>query len=246
MVYQSLSSEFSLCLSQLFISLFQTISFEFYREVKKVTEEDNLYKIPEHIKVSTVVDLTSYALNNITYILSNFRCVQVENIQATKDAVKAEDNGIVPAWSTQLAEVALPISFKMRNIEATERIATKAGENMGQRPGGGSNIASMYRFNTQERAAKLHPSMTGFDASSAPGGAPSSSADGNKGGQKRPMKSSDDYALEQYKKVSTCFHLKHFLVIFCCIAFYPFTIYCIYLILYKKILLIFISAASKS
>ena len=92
----------------------------------------------------------------------------------------------MPAWSTQLAEVALPISYKLKNIEATERIASQAGESVAS---GSSNIAAMYRFNTQERAPKVHPSMAGFDASD------------NNAAQKRPLKSSDDYALEQYKKV---------------------------------------------
>jgi len=80
----------------------------------------------------------------------------------------------------------LPISYKLKNIEATERIASQAGESVAS---GSANIASMYRFNTQERAPKVHPSMAGFDAS------------GNNATQKRPLKSSDDYALEQYKKV---------------------------------------------
>lgn len=113
----------------------------------------------------------------------------MENKTATKAALKADESGIVPAWSTQLAEVALPISFKMKNIEATERIATQAGDNVPGAGSSGANIASMYRFNTQERAAKLHPSMVEFDSSQ------------NNAGQKRPQKSSDDYALEQYKKV---------------------------------------------
>lgn len=120
----------------------------------------------------------------------------MENKTATTAALKADESGIVPAWSTQLAEVALPISFKLKNIEATERIATQAGDNVpGAGPSGGANIASMYRFNTQERAAKLHPSMAEFDSSQ------------NNAGQKRPQKSSDDYALEQYKKVHLLFVL---------------------------------------
>lgn len=120
----------------------------------------------------------------------------MENIQATKAAIKADESGIVPAWSTQLAEVALPISYKLKNIEATERIASQAGEAVTS----SSNIASMYRFNTQERAPKVHPSMAGFDAS------------GNNAAQKRPLKSSDDYALEQYKKVIYLFVATAFFV----------------------------------
>jgi hypothetical protein len=131
----------------------------------------------------------------ITFPVYNY-ILQVASGADKKGSSSADgaDNGIVPAWSTQLAEVALPIKFKLKNIEETERAAVEDAARTGSGP---SNIAAAYRFNSYERAPKLHPAMEGFvdEAALAHVAAGEQS-------NKRPLKSSDDRALDQYKKVS--------------------------------------------
>lgn len=116
--------------------------------------------------------------------------------------VDAADNGIVPAWSTQLAEVALPIKFKLKNIEETERASAL---DAARAEAGPKSIAAGYRFNSYERAPKVHPSAEGFleeaEAGLAGPIAGVGAGAGGDVGNKRPLKSSDDRALDQYKKV---------------------------------------------
>lgn len=131
----------------------------------------------------------------------------LEGTQKSATVDDIADNGIVPAWSTQLAEVALPISFKLKNIEATERLAASTGGATHA-----NKSSTNYRFSTQERTMKVHPSMAPFATELVPEGAATGYQTKNKGtgsgaagGGKRPQQSSDDYALSQYKKVSALF-----------------------------------------
>ena len=58
-------------------------------------EEEKLYKVPDYIKV-------------------NFQN------SISKEVLADGDEGIKSSWSTGIAEVALPVSFKLKNIEQTE------------------------------------------------------------------------------------------------------------------------------
>lgn len=61
-------------------------------------EEERLYRVPDYIKVTSEQSI-------------------VPEVQGDEDL-----NGIKAAWSTGIAEVALPVSFKLKNIEETEKI----------------------------------------------------------------------------------------------------------------------------
>lgn len=87
----------------------------------------------------------------------------------------------------------------MKNIEATERAAAIAAGKINP-----VSTQVQFRFNSHERAPKLHPSMEGFiENPTGAEGIPGSSNmnDSTNNANKRPLKSSDDRALEQYKKV---------------------------------------------
>lgn len=115
----------------------------------------------------------------------------------------------MPAWSTQLAEVALPIHFKVRNIEATERAAAA---DAAKRQGNIAPIATArYRFNNNEAAPKLHPLLGDFIESYDPSVPrdPLIEQQLQQMKQEEPKhkRSADDHALEQYRKVSFTFHI---------------------------------------
>jgi hypothetical protein len=164
-----------------------------------------------------------------------------------------ESSGVQLAWSTGLAEVALPISYKLKNIEATERAAGKkssgGGSNSNSYGGGRYGQADMdagvaasvaasatapvvvpfssekgsssnFRFQAYDNTARthFHTSVPGPNDPPAPGAA-ATTAGGNGSGfnngkgnnaLKRSQLSSDDRALENYKKVICCSSSFHF------------------------------------
>mmetsp|Transcript_31959 Transcript_31959/g.46022 ORF Transcript_31959/g.46022 Transcript_31959/m.46022 type:complete len:338 (+) Transcript_31959:3-1016(+) len=63
-----------------------------------VLEQEKLYKVPDYIKVTSQQSIRKEEIND------------------------GDINGIKSAWSTGIAEVALPLSYKLRNIEETERL----------------------------------------------------------------------------------------------------------------------------
>jgi len=63
-----------------------------------VLEQEKLYKVPDYIKVTSQQSVRNEVLTD------------------------GDINGIKSAWSTGIAEVALPVSYKLRNIEETERL----------------------------------------------------------------------------------------------------------------------------
>ena len=122
-----------------------------------------------------------------------------------------------------MAEVALPISFKVRNIEATERAASKIGDSINKthsfaegHVGMAAPIVSKgtnFRFTVPDHSQKSHPSF--MDSVHQPAavqpqqgvGVGSNNNNNNNphstgAGLKRSQQSSDDYALDKYKKVS--------------------------------------------
>ena len=136
-----------------------------------------------------------------------------------------ESNGVQSAWSTCIAEVALPASFKLKNVEATNRAS--------QRPNSThrSNVemAKMpfSRFAITDQSARLHRddlvAIVGHDKSEAieqllckpvvqvhvaaidPAGEQQTSS-----GQRHKRhhgSSNDDKALQQFRKVGTAYAL---------------------------------------
>ncbi len=73
-------------------------------KAKKPKLDDELYSIPANLEVDPL---------------------HVPGVHHPASKVKMEEDGVVSSWSTGIAEVALPISYKLKNIEATEQ-ATKS------------------------------------------------------------------------------------------------------------------------
>jgi len=91
------------------------------QQAKPNSDDDNLYIIPSNIKgVASDPDMSIRDSNGS----SSQSAKVVDNTGSFGD----ESNGVKEKWSTGLAEVALPISFKMKNIEATEQAAAEVGE----------------------------------------------------------------------------------------------------------------------
>lgn len=73
-------------------------------KVKKPRLDEELYQIPANLEVDPL---------------------HIPGVHNPISKVKMEEDGVVSSWSTGIAEVALPISYKLKNIEATE-VATKS------------------------------------------------------------------------------------------------------------------------
>lgn len=66
-------------------------------------EEEKLYKVPDYIKVTSQQSIV-------------------------KDMVSEDsEHGIKASWSTGIAEVSLPVNYKLKNIEETERLLREKG-----------------------------------------------------------------------------------------------------------------------
>ena len=78
------------------------------------TDEDDLYSIPENLRVqhssSCIAALKCWMLRPARWLTVSSNAVQAQKS-------KQQD---VSSWMTGIQEVALPMDFKLRNIEETE------------------------------------------------------------------------------------------------------------------------------
>lgn len=131
---------------------------------KPKTKLDQLYMVPDDLKVVGA------------------------DLAAKK--VKLDEEGVASSWSTGIAEVQLPMSYKLQNIEATERAANNAlkySQSMHGKSGG------FHRFQINESQITMPMGAAEFNLSNNTQGNESNS-------NKRPMKSTDDLAVQRYKK----------------------------------------------
>jgi hypothetical protein len=138
-----------------------------------------------------------------------------------------DDSGGMMAWSTGIAEIALPIEFKMRNIEETDqlrrqmegerRVRHRTNEFGLPMTTSGGGTAFQRLLNPTQNRPGPHSSQTNVDsmkqkstdilaapaasASSEAGGGPSKHAFVPRtDGKPRYRQSSDDRAMDMYKK----------------------------------------------
>jgi hypothetical protein len=88
---------------------------------KILTEEDKLYLVPAEMKVKFVRICIHIAISSP---LTSWQALEGRSI--VDNSQKGDGTGL--AWTTGIAEVALPIDFKLRNIEATEAARRKQEE----------------------------------------------------------------------------------------------------------------------
>ena len=89
--------------------------------VRELTEEDKLYAIPEDLKGEDTDG--RYQINGVA---------------------KNDADGGPMAWNTGIAEVELPIEFKLKNIEETEKMKSRQMSGSGNAYGGRGG-ANKYR-----------------------------------------------------------------------------------------------------
>ena len=100
-----------------------------------------------------------------------------------------EEEGVVSSWSTGIAEIQLPSSYKAKNIAQTEEAARKAVEL--KRP---LETGGFQRFQVVDPVLQ---SMS----SAIPTDDPNQQQHNHN--KRRKLKSSDDYVLEKFKQVSS-------------------------------------------
>lgn len=110
--------------------------------------------------------------------------------------VKLDEDGVVSSWSTGIAEVQLPMSYKLKNIEATEKAANNALKYSLNLHG---KSATYQRFQISDSSQITLP----MDAAEY---SHSGSQNHDINLNKRQMKSTDDLALQRYK-VRFNFHM---------------------------------------
>lgn len=151
------------------------ILFDFREKPK--TKLDELYSVPEELKV-------------------------VGSDLAAKK-VKLDEEGVVSSWSTGIAEVQLPMSFKLQNIEATERAANNALKYSQSLYG---KSCGYQRFQISDSSQITLPMGAAEFSSTSLAEIPDSH------GYKKPMKSTDDLAVQRYKVRRNIVFIYH-----CCI-----------------------------
>ena len=105
-----------------------------------------------------------------------------------------EEDGAASSWSTGIAEVALPMSFKLKNIEDTEKLTKKAQAYQG--------LLQHHQSGTAYQRFQIDRNITtGFLPRDAPLEHALPTTDVNEH-QKRPLKSTDDLVASRFKKVS--------------------------------------------
>jgi hypothetical protein len=100
-----------------------------------------------------------------------------------------EEEGVVSSWSTGIAEIQLPSSYKSENITQTQEAARKAMEFKRPMESGG-----FQRFQIVDPALQSISSAVALDGSDH-------QAENNQN-KRRKLKSTDDYVLEKFKQVS--------------------------------------------
>lgn len=146
------------------------------KEIKPLTDEDRLYIVPDDI-----------------------RALDGKGGQE-RNADKEENSGSMLAWNTGIAEVALPIEFKMRNIEETEKAkkALEEAKKVRTVRSNAENVLAGCRFMRPELKSRVPvasatPSTYQGDASGQ---------NTSKAGVPRPPreKSNDDFVMDKFKK----------------------------------------------
>ena len=136
-----------------------------------------------------------------------------------------ESNGVQSAWSTCIAEVALPASFKLKNVEDTNTASHRT--NSTHRSNVEMAKMPFSRFAITDQSARLHRddlvAIVGHDKSEAieqllnkpvvhdrvnaidPAGEQQTSA--GQRHKRQQSSSNDDRAVQQFKKVGTAYAL---------------------------------------
>jgi hypothetical protein len=113
--------------------------------------------------------------------------LKVAGSDLTATKVKLDDEGVVSSWSTGIAEVQLPMSYKLQNIQETERAANNA---MMYNQNFHGKAVGFQRFQINDSTAIKQP------LEYIAGGLTHLQEGHN---NKRPLKSSDDAAVQRYK-----------------------------------------------
>lgn len=109
-----------------------------------------------------------------------------------KVKVGGEEDGAASSWSTGIAEVALPMKFKLKNIEETEMLTKGVSAHHGLLQHHQSGIA-YQRFQIDQ---KVNTGFLPFDA--AQHAMPTGDINAN---NKRALTSTDNIVAERFKKV---------------------------------------------
>jgi hypothetical protein len=105
--------------------------------------------------------------------------------------VKIEQEGVVSSWSTGIAEIQLPSSYKDRNALETEKAARRATDSFQSR----NNPHTFQRFHIDPATLQANSAMPSEERTE-------SSSNDNNPNKRRKLKSTDDLAVEKYKKVN--------------------------------------------
>lgn len=158
-------------------------------EKKELTEEEKLYKIPGQI---------------------NSRMEKVVNNTSASSAKGESDiNGISSSWAAGIAEVALPMNFKLKNIEETEaaaaldREARKGGKEKGTGYYQRFQVVDSNRGGGQNKGQQQQKSNANAESSTSQ--SQNNNNNPNKDGLKRSQMSHDDISFDRYKKAQQKF-----------------------------------------
>eukprot|EP01041_Mallomonas_annulata_P009261 gene9261-19222_t len=159
-------------------------------EVKPLTEEEKLYRIPDEIKA-----------------------LEGKSKSALPGYSSKEQDGTMTTWSTGLAEVQLPIDFKLKNIQDTEAARKRQEDERSKKKKTGEKnkvnstlclgSASMIFQQTIDKP-RNYPAT----ATTTPSGTGEGSTQQTETQIKRPwiQRSTDDLALDRFKKRDMNFH----------------------------------------
>jgi hypothetical protein len=116
-----------------------------------------------------------------------------------------EEEGVVSSWSTGIAEIELPSSYKVQNYMET----AQATSNQGFGNGLFSNVSTFQRFQKTDPfyQSKVVPSEA---VSSLKGEDHHHNNNYHDNRKRKFQKSTDDLALEKYKKVTFFFFFEYF------------------------------------
>lgn len=161
--------------------------------MKVLSEEDKLYKLPDSIKPSAPFSSAGGG-------------DEVRDSIAAGTA--ATETDIASGASAGILEVALPISFKLKNIEETEVALTSARERARMLAASAAQSAGNFRFQrgfagVDERRGDAMPPYQHAGATGGSGGNDGDQGRASNNGEQRSFKrSNDDKAMDRFKKVS--------------------------------------------
>ncbi len=150
--------------------------------------DDEIYRVPEELKVTTV---------------------------ATTKTIRGHEEEVVSTWSTGIAEVALPLSFKMKNIIDTGAAVRRKQEQEGlDKPTKSNNFNGYQRFHLHDNSltklsSSLHESPSALlactDHAFLAQLAQAQEHFEKEKVRKSSAKSTDDRALQRFKQVCIFF-----------------------------------------